>query len=1527
VREAKASYAATSAIAVLVAALFTLVLAPAAQASKNFVGFWGTEPGRQSQFLYEKGIGFGAGELWAPRAVAINSSGNGSGVEPGDVYVVDDGGSNATFEGRGRIDQFSEYGEFIRAFGWDVVRSGQHNTGTNPVQTLNVPSTVTGGTFKLTIFTADAAGTGESQQNRLRAIDVHRGTLQVGDLLKTPFDLGVPVGAKIAAIEGETIVLSKPLTVGAATTAFTTTETTAPINFDASASSGAGAANLQASLEALPAIGAGNVEVTGGPGASGSPFTITIDGGPLAHNQVPLVKVSNSLVGGTATATMVSEGGGLESCEAVSAPIDDCQRPEIPVAGTGTAGALDVSAIAIDQATGNIFASDPVNRRVDVLGPEGDLHGAFGWGVATGAAELEFCTTTCLAGLGGSGAGQFRDDRSLAVDPSNGHIVVANTRNARINEYAVSENGSDEVTGATFVRSYGWDVVASGPDDTGTAFEVCDVATNPTDICKAGSTGLGVGQFDDSGPSSLAVDSGGNVYAKDSGNERSRVEKFAVTGSTLVPSVVDPVHLTGDHFVNQVSSLVIGPGDHLFATKGFDKGDTLVCPNGNPSENESRIVEVDPSGNYVDTHASCSSYIAGEHGFAFERPFGINLNSGDMFLPSANGNEGGTRAGTAVYIVGQSDPPTTAIQTVAPNTTGATITGTINPNGPNPNYPNSPKTSYQIHYKRSADSTWTGFGIPVNVGGGFTAKDLTIHLGGLDANTSYDIRLVGAKAGSENGISAPETFVTLPIAPTIDAFSSSAITEGSAMLHAVINPHGSQTSYHFEYGTTSEYGSQTPEIDVGNSLQPQNLAWEITGLTPTEYHFRVVAHNALGTTRSEDQTFTYFPPSCPNATLRQQNTSAYLPDCRAYELVSPEDAGNVILLSAGWFVAPYATNPARFGFAGKWGAIAGLNPPNSDFDSYVATRTATGWKTTYPGIPGTQAAGVTFGAASPDLQTVLDFQKGTYLGGGNSLPSLAPWVWDVSGELVGRWPEQVDGIPNGDTVNGSFQPSPDFTHLAFSSSNVDFDPAGQGLISAPGSAYDYDTVTGEITLISKTPAGADIAQDPENAPEVEEIIEFPDTRGKYPATINPSVSTDGSHILMSTKSGPPCPAGGGCSRGRHLYMRVNGLVTYEIAPGHGLNYVGMTADASKVFFLSDDQLATTNSPQDTDQSTDLYMWEENGGNPALVRLSIGDAGDAGNSDSCTAGWTSRCGVRAVQDSGSDYAIATESGDVFFYSPELLDGVKGIDGAQNLYVYRDGAPQFVAALNANGQTPVSRIQFSPDGKKAAFLTKARLTPYDNQGFAEMFAYDVPSDSLRCVSCRPDGDPPTAHVVGSTMGFFMSNDGRTFFTAKDPLVPKDTNGGADVYEFVDGRPQLISAGTGETHTDPISGLTVGTELSGVSADGVNVYFLTTDVLVDNDHNGLFPKFYDARTGGGFPSEPKSAPCEAADECHGPTSVTPGPTSIISGVDLGTGGNVRKAHRKKRHKKHRRGGQRTKRHAHHGVGNTGHRGGPSR
>jgi hypothetical protein len=597
----------------------------------------------------------------------------------------------------------------------------------------------------------------------------------------------------------------------------------------------------------------------------------------------------------------------------------------------------------------------------------------------------------------------------------------------------------------------------------------------------------------------------------------------------------------------------------------------------------------------------------------------------------------------------------------------------------------------------------------------------------------------------------------------------------------------------------------------------------------------------------------------------------------------------------------------------------------------VATRTSAGWVTALPGLHGNETSGV-FGVwgstADVGLNRFIQWGERVYpidpegVEEGFEFRENLPYVFNADGSYVGRWPTGGSAITHAEGTNGYFQPSPDFSHLVFTSSNVAFAP--NGVLGAPGSAYDFDVATGETEIISRLPSalgGGSIPQQPSIsvalpesdriAFEKDEVIAIPGianvngrsqrsvTDTKNPAKVNPGVSTDGSHILMSTSS---APYDGFTNFAElppiHIYMRVDDIVTYDVSKGDRAQYVGMTADGAKVFFMSTEQLTV----DDNDTSSDLFVWEEK--TDELTKLSAGSGN--GDVDSCNPTWTSQCDVGVPVYSGGsipDTPLSSAKGEVYFYSPEQLDGTRGVPDGRNLYLYREGGVQFVATAQ------VLRMNVSPDGAHMAMTTRERLTGYDNKGFAEMYSYEPSTEKLICVSCHPRGLPPLEDVEGANLGLFMSNDGRTFFYTLDALVPKDTNRLRDVYEYVDGRPQLITTGTGshDRTFNQSGGVRSRAGLSAVTADGVNVYFDTYETLVSQDENGEFLKYYDARTGGGFPTDAPLQPCVAADECHGETSSPLSPTGIVSDGGLGESGNVRKAAkgkaRAKRRKAHRK------------------------
>jgi hypothetical protein len=94
-------------------------------------------------------------------------------------------------------------------------------------------------------------------------------------------------------------------------------------------------------------------------------------------------------------------------------------------------------------------------------------------------------------------------------------------------------------------------------------------------------------------------------------------------------------------------------------------------------------------------------------------------------------------------------------------------------------------------------------------------------------------------------------------APAVTTAAASDVGKSSATLSGTVDPNGQSTTYFFQYGTTTSYGTQTSPADVGSGNTPVGVHQGIFGLSPnTTYHFRLVAQNSAGTTNGADQTLT-----------------------------------------------------------------------------------------------------------------------------------------------------------------------------------------------------------------------------------------------------------------------------------------------------------------------------------------------------------------------------------------------------------------------------------------------------------------------------------------------------------------------------------------------------------------------------------------------------------------------------------------------------------------------------------------------
>jgi hypothetical protein len=227
-------------------------------------------------------------------------------------------------------------------------------------------------------------------------------------------------------------------------------------------------------------------------------------------------------------------------------------------------------------------------------------------------------------------------------------------------------------------------------------------------------------------------------------------------------------------------------------------------------------------------------------------------------------NSAGTTDGADATFTTAAAPVPTAVTGAATGITtkDARLTGTVTPNG-------SP-TTYSFQYGTSAT-----YGLQTGTryaGSGSRSQNVSAGIGGLAAGTAYHYRLVATNAaGTTDG--ADETFTTTSApAPVVVTGAAGNVTTNSAALAGSVTPNGSPTTYWFEYGTSTSYGSQTGSRHAGSGAGSQNVSARLRGLMAgTTYHFRLVASNAAGTTDGADATFVTATAALPSVVTGAAN--------------------------------------------------------------------------------------------------------------------------------------------------------------------------------------------------------------------------------------------------------------------------------------------------------------------------------------------------------------------------------------------------------------------------------------------------------------------------------------------------------------------------------------------------------------------------------------------------------------------------------------------------------------------------------
>jgi hypothetical protein len=155
--------------------------------------------------------------------------------------------------------------------------------------------------------------------------------------------------------------------------------------------------------------------------------------------------------------------------------------------------------------------------------------------------------------------------------------------------------------------------------------------------------------------------------------------------------------------------------------------------------------------------------------------------------------------------------------------------------------------------------------------------------------------------------------------PVVSTGNATAIAPTSATLNGTVNPEAQATSYYFEYGTTTSYGSHTAPATAGSGSADVDVSAPLAGLTPnTTYHYRLVATNPSGTTLAADVSFTTPKPPTPAVTTGRPkvvtDTSATLTGT-----VNPRGLATVYFFQYGTTTAYGAETPATSAGAGTAG--------------------------------------------------------------------------------------------------------------------------------------------------------------------------------------------------------------------------------------------------------------------------------------------------------------------------------------------------------------------------------------------------------------------------------------------------------------------------------------------------------------------------------------------------------------------------------------------------------------------------------
>jgi hypothetical protein len=556
---------------------------------------------------------------------------------------------------------------------------------------------------------------------------------------------------------------------------------------------------------------------------------------------------------------------------------------------------------------------------------------------------------------------------------------------------------------------------------------------------------------------------------------------------------------------------------------------------------------------------------------------------------------------------------------------------------------------------------------------------------------------------------------------------------------------------------------------------------------------------------------------CPNEASRV-GASAGLPDCRAYELVTPGLNGAAPSDWPAISVQGVRADGSALAFLAS-NAPAAAEGSSAATATILAARGPGGWGTRSLSSPTPLASGTYFADAASTVGLSTDLTQ-SVLWSNQPLTPSAPdgtnlYLRRADGSLLGLTKVGAPAFGPGAALSGA---SRDFSRLFFTTTvkQLDEDP----LLN--GNTYEYSA--GQLRLVTILPESS--GEEPAPA------------GGNLAQGVLSAVSEDGRHVLFKANGYPG------------LYLRSDGIESVEVSksqrtppdlnPPANAIPAGIAADGSVVLFtsaseLTDDANTGESGGVPSDAGADLYSYDVAKGELADLTVDTDPADGATGAD-----------VEAVLGASldADYVYFVARG-------KLAPG--GTSGQRNLYVAHAGTTSFIAT----DPQPGAHFYVTPDGLHAAFTSTTPQGAYDNAGFAETYRYTY-GGAIECASCRPDGEAPSAGA--SIAGRALSDDGsRLFFQSADAILAAAQSGQPNVFLYEDGEAQLLTPAEGPAAL-----------LAGASASGDDVFIASFQELSPQGQGSVFA-IYDARVDAQVPVARVPAGCQG-EGCRGAAPPAP-------------------------------------------------------